>query len=71
LEDVGVIVDSKEARKLFQNNGTEIDNKTKLVKIPENLIREQLKQVPDRFSLHGPDNKVKVEINTENVHFTT
>ncbi|MFW9872739.1 MAG: trimethylamine methyltransferase family protein [Candidatus Thorarchaeota archaeon] len=71
MQEVGVHVDSEEARQIFKDHGAEIDNDLQIVKIPEHLVSEKLKNVPDQFSLYGPCNKVKVEINTENVHFAT
>jgi trimethylamine--corrinoid protein Co-methyltransferase len=71
LENVGVIVDSKYARELFQDHGAEIDEKSKLVKIPEVLLNKYLNRVPKEFSLYGPDGGFKIEITTDNVHFTT
>ncbi len=65
MREVGIYVDSQEARILFQEYGAEVDNKTKLVKIPEHLFKEQLKKVPNSFSLYGPEEKVKVEINLD------
>ena len=71
LQKIGVNIDSKSARKLFQDHGAEIDDKTKLVKIPEYLLEEYLNYVPDEFSLYGADASFKIDINTENVHFAT
>lgn len=71
MQEVGVIVDSQEARALFKEHGAEIDNKTKLVKIPGNLLKEQIKKVPHSFSLYGPDERVRVEINLDSYCFAT
>lgn len=68
---MGVNVDSEEARKLFQDYGAEIDDKTKYVKIPESLINEELKTVPEAFSLYGPDGQFSIKIGRDNVNFTT
>lgn len=71
MKEVGVFIDLKEARRLLQDNGAEIDNKTKLVKFPEYLVNEQLKKVPNSFSLYGSDGQFKIDINTESFHFAT
>jgi len=71
MQEVGIIVDSQEARTQFYEYGAEVDNKTKLVKIPEHLFKEQVKKVPNSFSLYGPDEKVKVEIDLDSCCFTT
>ena len=71
MQEIGIQVDSKDACRIFQDHGAKIDKKTQLVKIPETLVNEVLKKVPDSFSLYGPDEKVKVEVNTDNVTFAT
>jgi len=71
LSNIGVNVDSEEARLLLVEHGAEIDNKTKYVKIPESLIQNQLKKVPNSFSLYGPDEKYKVNITTKTTNFAT
>ncbi|MFX0058996.1 MAG: trimethylamine methyltransferase family protein [Candidatus Hodarchaeota archaeon] len=69
IEKVGVRIDDDKTRKLFHDYGAEIDNKHSLVKIPESLIKEKLRQVPNSFQLFGPDGSYNIEINTNNIHF--
>jgi len=71
LEEVGVNVDSEEARKLYQDYGAEIDDRTNYVKIPESLVTEEIKKVPDSFSLYGPDGQFSIEVGKNNVCFST
>lgn len=71
LNNIGVNVDSKEARILLKEHGALIDNKTNYVKIPKSLIEDLLKTVPNSFSLYGPDGKFEVNINTNNTIFAT
>lgn len=52
LKEVGVKMDHPEAIKLFKANGCEVDETKKTVKIPESLIKEQLKHVPKKFDLY-------------------
>jgi len=63
---VGVVVDSKEARDILLENGAQFDEKTGFVKLPEELVIDQVAKAPDFFFLYGPDgnNKVKVGGNT-------
>lgn len=42
LEKVGVQVDSQSCRKLLKDNGCEIDEKTRIAKIPSHLVEEAL-----------------------------
>jgi len=71
LEKVGIKVESEEARDLLQENGAIVDKSTHFVKIPEELIKEQLKLVPSNFTLWGSDGSFNFEVNTKNVNFAT
>jgi trimethylamine--corrinoid protein Co-methyltransferase len=71
MEEVGIHIDSEEARKIFQEHGAEINKKTHLVKIPEHLLQEQLKNTPDSFVLYGSNEKIRMKVNTSSLHFTT
>ena len=50
LETIGVKVQTNEARELLKEHGAVI-NEDNFVKFPEDLVREKLKLVPDKFSL--------------------
>jgi len=71
LEKVGIIVESPEARDLLNENGAIVErsNKAYFVKLPEELIKEQLKTVPKAFSLYGPDGSFNFEVTTNNINF--
>ena len=69
LEKVGIKIDDENTRILFKEHGAEIDNYDNFVKIPESLIKEKLKQVPDSFKLFGPDGTYEVDVSTESMHF--
>ena len=73
LERVGVIVESSEARDLLKESGAIVDetNKNNFVKFPESLITEQLKKVPNEFSLWGPDGSFSFNVNTRDTVFAT
>ena len=73
LETVGVIIESPEARNIFKKYGATIEqiNKDYFVKIPEELILEQLKNVPREFSLYGPDGSFNFKVTTKNLNFST
>ncbi len=73
LENVGVRVESEEARNILKEQGAILDNSVQkdFVKFPEELVLEQLSNVPDSFSLWGPDGSYQVEINTTDVNFST
>lgn len=73
LESLGVKVESDEAIKLLKEHGAIVDDKKKstFVRFPESLVNEQLKKVPDSFSLYGPDGSYQVTVNTSNLNFST
>ena len=57
LEKTGVKVFSEDALKLLSDAGATVDSKSKLVKIPENLINEVVKKSPKCTTLYGRDPK--------------
>jgi trimethylamine--corrinoid protein Co-methyltransferase len=69
LSRVGIKVDDKEVRNLFQRNGAEVIKD--FVKIPESLINKMLKKVPKSFKLHGPDGSYNFVVNLNSTHFST
>ena len=70
LETIGIKVESNEAQELLEENGC-ILAENHFVKFPENLLKEQLKKVPQLFSLWGPDESFSFEVNTSTVNFAT
>jgi len=71
LESIGIKVESEEARDLLNENGAIVDNSNHFVKFPEELISEQLKLVPKKFSLWGSDGSFNFEVNTTTTQFAT
>lgn len=57
LSDYGVLVTDAEARQIFKDGGCEVDEKTKMVKIPEHVLEDALKKAPSSFRLYGRDKK--------------
>ncbi len=60
LEQNGIEILSAEARKVFENNGARVEGEQ--VFLSRELIEEQLKHVPERFTLHArnPENNVVI-----------
>ena len=56
----GILVDSQEARDLFRKNGCEVDDKTKIVKMPEKVVMDALSKIPPEFTLYSRDGKHNV-----------
>ncbi|MHA1844702.1 MAG: trimethylamine methyltransferase family protein [Promethearchaeota archaeon] len=73
LENVGICVESKEARDLLEKHGANIvSNKTNFVTFPEELVKESIKRVPKEFILHGtPKENYSIKINMNSQHFGT
>ncbi len=71
LSTVGINIDSPSARQLFKENGAEISDKNLFIKIPETLIKEKLRGVPNSFKLYGADGKFNFEVNTSTTQFAT
>ncbi len=73
LEEVGVKVESEEARELLINNGALPDTRENsiFIKFPRTLVEEQLKKVPNAFTLYGPDGSFQVKIDTNSIHHAT
>ena len=73
LETTGIMVDSPEARALLKENGAIVDDNSKniWVKFPEELVKEQLKYVPESFTLWGPDGSFSFSVNTKTTQFAT
>lgn len=61
LMDPGILVDSVEARAVFKNAGCIVDDATKIVKIPEEVVNKALATVPKEFVLYSRDGKHNVD----------
>ncbi len=73
LEEVGIKVETEEARELLKKHGAIQDSKENslYIKFPRGLVTEQLKKVPDSFTLWGSDGSYNVKIDTQSVHYAT
>lgn len=73
LENIGVRIESQEAKNFLKEHGviTNGENKGGFIKFPEDLVREQLKKVPEEFTLYGTDGSFHFNVNTENINFAT
>jgi trimethylamine---corrinoid protein Co-methyltransferase len=63
LEHVGVAIHNPDAFKLLKDAGAYADEKTKVVKIPEHLVMEAVRNTPSSFTLYArnPNNNVAIE----------
>ncbi len=51
LEKMGIKVVSDEGRRLLKEAGAEVDEQTKIVKIPGSLVEESMKKCPHKFKM--------------------
>ncbi|MBD3253553.1 MAG: hypothetical protein GF383_00590 [Candidatus Lokiarchaeota archaeon] len=73
LSNIGIKVESPEARDIFLRNGAELDKTEQgnFIKITEDIFNEAIKKVPKSFSIYGPDGSNQTKINTSNSIFST
>jgi len=62
LAEIGIKVNYKKARDIFQKAGAEVDGETMAVKLPEKLVRWAVDQAPKQFSLFGIDAEFRLDI---------
>src|SRR5512136_1036046 len=65
LEKVGVQVDSPTCRKLLKSNGCDVDEKTRIAKIPSHLVEEALAKKKKTITLaaRNPKYDAKLDLN--------
>src|SRR5512137_2180399 len=57
LEHMGIKVVSDEARRLLKEAGTDVDEKTKVAKIPSYLVEDSMRKCPHSFKMAGRSKK--------------
>ena len=70
LERVGVQVDSDAARKLLRENGADVDDRTRIVKFPSNLVAEALAKTKKAITLAGRDPKYDAPLDGHHSYVT-
>ncbi|HSG45406.1 MAG TPA: trimethylamine methyltransferase family protein, partial [Anaerolineales bacterium] len=51
LQEVGVLFHSRKARQILKMHGAKVDEETKIVCIPEELVKQALASAPRSFTL--------------------
>jgi len=64
LETVGLQVVLKKARDLFRQAGAFVDEDSRVVRIPETLIRHALESAPRQFTVYGNDPAFQIHLGT-------
>src|SRR5512136_1259044 len=70
LERVGIQVDSDAARKLLRENGAVVDDRTRTVKFPSNLVAEALTKKKTAITLAGRDPKYDAMLDGNHSYLT-
>ena len=70
LEKVGVQVDSVACRKLLKDNGCEVDEKTRIVKIPSHLVEESLVKKKSSITLAARNPKYDARLDMNHSYMT-
>ena len=70
LEKVGVQVDSVACRKLLKDNGCEVDEKTRIAKIPSHLVEEALSKKKTSITLAGRNSKFDAKLDMNHSYMT-
>ncbi len=71
LERTGIRVLDPEAARLLQNAGAAYDEGTRVIRIPETLLKDLLMQAPSRFRLYGRDGARNLAFGEGNTYFSS
>ncbi len=70
LDRVGIQVDSEAARRLLRENGATVDDRTRIVKFPSNLVTEALAKTKKSITLAGRDSKYDAMLDGHHSYIT-
>lgn len=70
LEKTGIVIETEEALEVFDGAGAEVDRKTKIVKIPPQVVENAIASAPSKIVLAGRDPKHDTILEGDRVNFT-
>jgi len=70
LEKTGIVIETEEALEVFDGAGAKVDRKTKIVKIPPNVVEDAIGSAPSKIVLAGRDPKHDTILEGGRVNFT-
>ncbi len=70
LTRLGIKVWEPQSFKLLKDAGAQADERTRMVRIPEGLLKETIGRAPSEFTLYGRDPKYKLRMGAKRVHFS-
>ncbi len=65
LADPGIRISHDYARKVLRENGCDVNEETKVVKFPEELVMKAIETAPSSFNLYGRDEKNTVNLTSD------
>lgn len=68
LEEVGVRVEHRPALELMADHGCKVDFKSRIVKIPEHVLKKALSTAPSFFTLYGKRPEFDVKVDTQRIY---
>ena len=69
LQQVGCFMDHEEALALFEKHGAVVDQSTRIVKIPRNMVEEALRLSPSSILLAARDPEKDIHAEGDRVYF--
>lgn len=70
LEKTGIVIETEEALEVFDGAGAQVDRKTKIVKIPPQVVENAIASAPSKIVLAGRDPKHDTILEGDRVNFT-
>ena len=69
LEEIGVRVEEEDALRLLSDIGSEVDDRTRIVKIPQYLVEEAIRKAPRTILFAGRDGKYDIKLQGKRINF--
>jgi trimethylamine--corrinoid protein Co-methyltransferase len=62
LMDPGILINHEGAREVFKKAGCDVDEKTKIVKIPKHIVESAIKSAPEKFTLFSRNGEFDLQM---------
>ena len=69
LEEIGVRVEEEDALRLLSDIGSEVDDRTRIVKIPPYLVEEAIRKAPRTILFAGREGKYDIKLQGKRINF--
>ncbi len=70
LQQTGIFVEEASALTCFKENGADVDEVEKIVRLPAYMVEEAIRSAPSKVILAGRDPKNDIVLESNRVHFT-